>query len=75
MLSQPLVLVNPSIHCYWHWTLQISEEVAWSFSGKLATAELGDELLLSLVRGNMQHPWVAVRVLRTTPTELGGCCA
>ena len=69
-LSQPLELELSSGDRQWHWPLQPGEAGSWSFSGELAAAELGEELLLSLRRGSLVRPWVAIRVLRATPAEL-----
>ena len=69
-LSQPLELELSSGDRQWHWQLQPGEEGGWGFSGELAAAELGEELLLSVRRGSLVRPWVAIRVLRATPAEL-----
>jgi len=69
-LSQPLELELSSGDRQWHWPLQAGEEGGWGFSGELATTELEDELLLSLRRGELLLPWVAIRVLRASAAEL-----
>jgi len=69
-LSQPLELELSSGDRQWQWPLQPGEGGSWSFSGELAAAELGEELLLSLRQGSLVRPWVAIRVLRATPAEL-----
>ncbi len=63
------VLVLESGTRSWHWPIQASAEPL-SFEGCLPAEELGQELLLSLRQGDLQRPWVAIRVLRATPTEL-----
>jgi len=61
--SVGLLLESGELH--WHWPLEQGR-----FAGSLPAAALGDELLISLRRGEQQCPWVAIRVLRATPAEV-----
>jgi hypothetical protein len=65
----PAVLVLESGERCWQWPVEAQEE-GFSFAVALPSAELEDELLMSLRRGELQLPWVAIRVLRATAAEL-----
>lgn len=65
----PAGLVLESGERCWQWPVE-AQLGGFSFAGALPAAELGEELLLSLRRGSLVRPWVAIRVLRATPAEL-----
>ena len=65
----PAVLVIESDERSWQWAMQASA-APLSFDGYLPAEELGEELLLSLRQGDLQRPWVAIRVLQATQQEL-----
>lgn len=63
------VLVIESTQQSREWHLEGSGEV-WGFSGSIPANELGEQILLSLREGNLQLPWVTLKVIRATQQEL-----
>jgi hypothetical protein len=65
----PAELMLESAERTWHWPIQARAD-HMGFEGYLPAEELGEELLVSVRQGDLQRPWLAIRVLKASQAEL-----